>query len=249
MRIAVLSDIHANRIALEAVLAVVDTLKPDAIWCLGDVVGYGPEPQACVELIAARADLCLAGNHDLAVVGKVSLDEFSPDAYAAVLWQRPRLSATALAWLAQQQPRLEPAGITLAHGSPRDPIWEYVLDAATAAANQAYFETQLCLIGHSHLAIAWRLQPQADGAWIRVRLERRPVGEMLALTTTDRWLLNPGSVGQPRDGDPRACFALLDTANLTWTWHRVAYDVAAVDAAIQAAGLPRRLGRRLYSGQ
>jgi diadenosine tetraphosphatase ApaH/serine/threonine PP2A family protein phosphatase len=159
------------------------------------------------------------------------------------------LSVTTLAWLAQRQPRLEQAGITLAHGSPRDPIWEYVLDAATAAANHAHFATQLCLIGHSHLAIAWRLQPQADGAWIRVRLERRPVGEAMDLTTTDRWLLNPGSVGQPRDGDPRACFALLDTEALTWTWQRVPYDVAAVDAAIRAAGLPWRLGRRLYSGQ
>ncbi|MCS7040624.1 MAG: metallophosphoesterase family protein [Anaerolineae bacterium] len=249
MRIAVFSDIHANRVALEAVLAVVAELQPDAIWCLGDVVGYGPEPEACVEIIAKRADLCLAGNHDLAVAGLVPLDDFSPDAAAAVRWQQPRLSPVALHWLAQRQPRLVQAGITLAHGSPRDPIWEYVLDAGAAAANLEYFDTQLCLIGHSHLAIAWRLQRQDEGTWVWVRLERRPPGETLDLTTTHRWLLNPGSVGQPRDGDPRASFALLDTEALTWTWHRVPYDVAAVDAAIRAAGLPWRLGRRLYSGQ
>lgn len=246
MRIAVVSDIHANLVALEMVLTQIDELTPDALWCLGDTVGYGPEPQACADLIRQRADLCLAGNHDLAVTGGLALDEFNPLARFAAEWQREHLTAEAVTWLAGLSSRQIEQGITLAHASPRDPVWEYIDDNNVAAQNADYFDTRLCLIGHSHLAAGWRLN---DNRWyVQSKFSKGMAGEPLDLEERHRWLLNPGSVGQPRDKDPRASFALLDTEANTWTWHRHEYDVAAVEAAILAAGLPPRLGERLYFG-
>lgn len=246
MRIAVISDIHANLIALQTVLAAIDARKPDAIWCLGDIVGYGPHPQACIETIRQRAALCLAGNHDLAVTGNLALADFNPVARAAVLWQRQQISDESLAWLAQLAPKAEAEGVTLAHGSPRHPAWEYVNDATTAEANYHAFSTQLCLIGHSHVAGAWRLQER--GGKIKARAVAGSPETPLTLSPEAKWLLNPGSVGQPRDHDPRAAFALLDTESKQWNWHRVDYDIDAVAAAIMAAGLPEILARRLYLG-
>ena len=246
MRIAVISDIHSNLVALNVIMDAIDALAPDAIWCLGDVVGYGPAPEACVRIVRERADICLTGNHDRAVVGLLSLEDFHPDAAAAARWQREHLSQDALDWLAARPERLVEQGITLAHGSPREPVWEYVADSRTAAANFRHFETRLCLVGHSHLAIAWREKtagwwgPGADLLWAEP-------GEPLGLDDS-RWILNPGSVGQPRDHDPRASFALLDTDANTWTWHRHEYDVERVAQAIFEAGLPRRMGLRLFEG-
>ena len=252
MRIAVLSDIHANLTALQAVLRALEPLQPDAIWCLGDVVGYGPEPQACAEIVAARASLCLAGNHDLALVDRLPLEEFTDHARAAIVWQRQRLSDAMLEWLRALPTRCESDGITLAHGSPREPDWEYISDPYIAAENYGHFETMLCLVGHTHVACGWCMTAERD--WIRVRpvvgipTDASRSQQEYLLDAEGRWLLNPGSVGQPRDGDPRASFALLDTETLTWTWHRTPYDIAAVASAIRAAGLPRRLGQRLYTG-
>jgi len=246
MRIAILSDIHSNLVALERVLEAIAADRPDQVWCLGDVVGYGPHPQACVDLVQERTDLCLAGNHDLAVTGQAPLTEFTDIARAAALWQRQHLSAAALAWLSALPSRREEQAITLAHASPRDPVWEYVNDSAAAAANFAHFQTHLCLIGHTHLAIAWQHQPES---WLRpVQLLTRAAGQPLTLDPQRRWLLNPGSVGQPRDHDPRAAYALLDLAANTWIWRRVSYAIAQTDAAIVAAGLPPNLGKRLYQG-
>jgi predicted phosphodiesterase len=246
MRIVVISDVHANLVALRAVLKASDELQPDALWCLGDVAGYGPEPQACIEGVQEAASLCLAGNHDLAVLGRLPLADFSADARAAAAWQQGRLDAEALDWLGRLPSLTEEAGVTLTHGSPRGPVWEYVTNEGAATANAAYFDTPLCLIGHSHLAIAWQLE--ASHRRQRAALVRLSPGETLDLSGQKRWLLNPGSVGQPRDGDPRASYALLDTGALTWTWYRQDYDIAAVERAIRAAGLPPRLGQRLYAG-
>ncbi len=245
MQLALISDIHGNLEALHAVLKAIDALKPDAIWCLGDVVGYGPQPQACVESVQQVASLCLAGNHDLAVAGRLDLEDFTETAQAAIRWHQRLLPQPTLSWLASLPSLLIQDGITLAHGSPRSPIWEYVADAGVAAENADSFDTEICLIGHSHAAIAWRLTEARW--WGRAHLQRRPPGEALSLVQ-HRWLLNPGSVGQPRDRDPRASFALLDTANQTWTWHRQDYDIAAVAEAILAAGMPDKLAHRLYHG-
>jgi len=249
MRIAVLSDIHANLIALEAVLAEVDALSPDAMWCLGDTVGYGPEPQACAELIAVIGDQCLAGNHDLAVTGQLSLDKFNAVATEAALWQREHIRPEIIEWLRELPGRQKVEEVTLAHASPRDPVWEYITVEEIAGANSDHFQTQLCLVGHSHQAVGWRLNEGGWWGWGRVQKTQVPAGKTLSLGEEDRWILNPGSVGQPRDGDPRASFALLDSQALTWTWHRVEYDIDAVAAAIDTAGLPDFLGRRLYQGR
>lgn len=245
MRLALISDIHGNLNALQTVLKAIDALTPDAIWCLGDVVGYGPEPQACADLVQQVAVVCLAGNHDLAVAGKLNLDDFADEAQAAIRWHLRILSGPTLAWLASLPSLMVQDGITLAHASPRSPVWEYVTDAGVAADNASHFRTQLCLIGHSHAAIAWRLNETRW--WGRARLERRPPGDPLSLPG-DRWLLNPGSVGQPRDRDPRASFALLDTDSQTWAWYRQEYDIASVASAILAAGMPPKLANRLYEG-
>ncbi len=245
MRIAIISDIHGNLLALQTVLKGIDALQPDAIWCLGDVVGYGPEPEACVELVRQRASLCLTGNHDRAVAGLLPLADFTHIARAAIEWHQRCLSPGSLEWLTQRPLRLVENGVTLVHGSPRAPVWEYVTSADIAAANASHFDTPLCLIGHSHGAIAWQLGQERW--WSRPRLIRQ-LPDPLRLEEGDRWLLNPGSVGQPRDGDPRASFAILDLDALIWTWHRLEYDVTPVANAILAAGLPPRLAERLFVG-
>lgn len=247
MRIAVISDVHANLSALETVLAAIDELGPDELWCLGDTAGYGPEPEACLKLVREHASLWLAGNHDLAVAGALPLEDFHSLATAAIRWQRQRLSAEAIGWL-QALPSTETRhGIACAHASPRDPVFEYVTDGNIAAANASAFEKDWCLIGHSHLAIAWLLRGRP---WLRqdAQLMTAEPGRPLALGESQRWILNPGSVGQPRDRDPRASFALLDTEARTWTWHRCEYDIVTTVEAIWMAGLPERLGSRLFEG-
>ncbi len=246
MLIAVVSDIHANLTALERVLQEIDRLRPDALWCLGDVVGYGPQPQACADIMRARADVCLAGNHDLAVTGRLDLNKFNPVARQAILWHRSRLTPETMSWLGSLPARTEAAGVTLAHGSPRRPEWEYVDDETTAAANYSAFDTAICLIGHAHKPQGWRLS--GAGGRGSARLVTAAAGLPLALDLRHKWLLNPGSVGQPRDYDPQAAFALLDTETWQWRWQRVAYDVATVERAIREAGLPQVLGQRLHLG-
>ncbi len=246
MRIAVLSDTHANLVALEAVLEQVDDLAPDALWCLGDTVGYGPEPQACADIMRERGDLCLAGNHDLAVAGKLSLDRFNDIARFAAEWQRERLRPETMAWLRELPCREQREDITMVHASPRSPVWEYVDGPLTAGANYTEFETPLCLVGHSHIAVGWEMYEE-EGR-VHVHWATQIMGQPLHFDLDHRWLFNPGSVGQPRDRDARASFALLDTKARTWTWHRVGYDTEFVEQAIAAAGLPIWLGRRLHVG-
>ena len=239
MRIAVLSDIHSNLTALEAVLASIGTV--DAIWHLGDVVGYGPEPDAVVARLAELDAVGVRGNHDAAAAGGIEIDWFNTDARAAMEWTRERISPTTRAWLeALPQTRVEQS-FTLVHGSPRDPTWEYITSQPVARANLAVLTSRYGLHGHTHIPICWR---QDDG-----RVEAVSPGDGSSLMLDERQvLLNPGSVGQPRDGDPLASYLTIDTDEGRCTWSRVAYDIAAVQAAMEKERLPERLIARLSYG-
>lgn len=241
MRIAVVSDIHGNLHALEAVLADVDREGVDELWCLGDVVGYGPRPNECCDIVRGRAAISLCGNHDLAVIGALDAREFSGDAAAAARWTSVILGAEQRTWLSSLEPRGRRGGAELFHASPRDPVWEYVLSEPAALAGLQATESQLVLVGHSHvaLAIAW------DG-------ERLDGGLAPADTTVEllhaRWLANPGSVGQPRDGDRRAAWLLVDEDAGHATFRRVDYAVARTQEEIRDRGLPDALASRLAHG-
>ncbi len=241
MRAAVVSDIHGNLHALEAVLADISDAGVDEVWCLGDVVGYGPRPNECCALVREHASLALCGNHDLAAVGRLDVAEFSGDAAAAARWTASVLEAGHRAWLAELEPTAERAGVELYHGSPRDPVWEYVLSEDVALLCLLETEASLVLVGHSHvaLAVSWDGATLAGGA--------AAAGTELDLAAS-RLLVNPGSVGQPRDGDPRAAWLLLDTAPARATFRRVTYDIARTQAEIRELGLPDILAARLAHG-
>ena len=239
MRIAVVSDVHSNIVAFEAILAKVGAV--DAIWHLGDVVGYGPEPDAVVERLATLGAIGVRGNHDAAAAGGTEIEWFNPDARAAMEWTRTAISETTRTWLAALPVRRLEGDFTLVHGSPRDPIWEYVTSAALARAGLSAISTEHGLHGHTHVPIAFTM---VDG---RMRTLVPRAGNTVALGE-GRTFLNPGSVGQPRDGDPRASCLVLDIEARTATWERAAYDVDAVGAAMRAAGLPPRLADRLRIG-
>jgi predicted phosphodiesterase len=243
MRVAVVSDIHGNRHALEAVLLEVRDARVQEMWCLGDLVGYGAEPDACVELVREHAAICLAGNHDLAVTGELPLDEFSRGASLAARWTQEVIEAENLAYLERLEPQLIERRVGLYHASPRDPVWEYVLSALLAELCLDAQERRVCLIGHSHVALSFsrtRGEP-ATG-------EARRAGTELDVREGE-WLLNPGSVGQPRDGDPRAGWMVLDLQRWRASYRRTEYDIAGAAAAIRAAGLPDSLAERLQYGQ
>jgi diadenosine tetraphosphatase ApaH/serine/threonine PP2A family protein phosphatase len=240
-RVAVISDVHANWHALEAVLGAVEEERPDEVWCLGDLVGYGPRPNPCCEAVAARADLCLVGNHDLGVLGDLDLLDFAPDAVESARWTRGVLTAEARSFLESLEPRATREGVELFHASPRDPVWEYVLTVETAASAFELTEAPLVLVGHSHIPLALALEGRKlDGGHAPEGTEAQLDGE--------RRLLNPGSVGQPRDGDPRAAWLLLDFASGRASFRRVAYPVERTQAEIRERGLPPPLAERLAHG-
>lgn len=242
MRVAVLSDIHANLVALRAVLERAGAV--DAIWSLGDTVGYGPEPDGCVNELRARRAVAVAGNHDWAAVGKLSTRDFNPFAAEAVQWTERRITAETREYLLSLPQRRTQGEYTLVHGSPRDPIWEYVLDDATAAENFAHFRTRSCLIGHTHVPSYFVL---AAG---EVEIAYARPGTALDLDRPGaRYILNPGSVGQPRDRDPDASFLLLDTDAARAEWRRVSYDIAATQTEMATLGLPGPLIERLAEGR
>jgi diadenosine tetraphosphatase ApaH/serine/threonine PP2A family protein phosphatase len=242
VKVAVLSDVHGNLAALEAVLADIDSVAPDELWCLGDLVGYNARPNECVALVRDRVDLCLVGNHDLVVRGDLSLEEFSSDAAAAARWSRDTLGVEERAYLRKLAPLGDRDGVSLYHASPRDPIWEYVVTPDVALACLARQRTNLALVGHSHVALALHLSAGSLHG-----------GVATAGATFDlegrRCLLNPGSVGQPRDRDPRAAWLLLDLEENRATFHRVDYDVERTQREILEAGLPARLAERLERGE
>jgi predicted phosphodiesterase len=243
MKVAVISDIHGNRHAFEATLEAIAASDAAELWCLGDLVGYGAEPDACVELARRHAAVCLAGNHDMAVTGEIPLDEFSRGASLAAQWTREVIAPENLAFLKGLRPQGEEDHVGLYHASPRDPVWEYVLSALLAELCLDRQPHRVCLVGHSHVALSFvRWEGElATG-------EPRREGARLDLAVGE-WLLNPGSVGQPRDGDPRASWLLLDLDGMTALFHRADYDIAGAAAAIRAARLPDSLAERLEYGQ
>jgi diadenosine tetraphosphatase ApaH/serine/threonine PP2A family protein phosphatase len=243
VRVAVISDIHANLHALDAVLVDVDRLGPDRLWCLGDVVGYGPRPNECTARVSLRADLCLVGNHDLVVLGTrgVGIEAFNADAAAAARWTSEQLADDARAFLEGLEPRALQDGVALFHASARDPVWEYVLDGESALATIELAPAPLVIVGHSHVALELAL---ADGA---LSGGVAPAGRTVELGGARR-LLNPGSVGQPRDGDPRAAWLLLDLGAGRAEFRRVEYDVERTQSEMAAAGLPPALAARLAAG-
>jgi predicted phosphodiesterase len=242
MRVAVISDIHANYHALEAVLAEVTAEAPDELWCLGDIVGYGPDPNRCCEIVRERADLCLCGNHDLAVIGYLPLEDFNGDAAAAVRWTQGVLADEWLAFLAPLAPAATRNGAALFHGSPVDPVWDYVLSEDGARRSLDTVSAPLVIVGHSHVA----LRIAYAGGVLSGGLAH--ANDEVDLSAS-RWLLNPGSVGQPRGGDPRAAWLLLDLdAGRGW-FRRTEYPIERTQADIRAAGLPETLAVRLALGQ
>jgi predicted phosphodiesterase len=243
MRIVVVSDIHSNLVALETVLAAAGSY--DALWCLGDTIGYGPCPNECAALMRKHAAITITGNHDLACLNRIDLRDFNPDARRANIWNGQQLSDENRAWL--EGLRSDVAAddrFLLAHGSPREPVWEYLLSPEQAMANFELFEHEVCLIGHSHVQLGFRLRPGFD------RCERflPDKSRMIDLDGTTRFFVNPGSVGQPRDQDPRAAYAVIDTDAGTIRYNRVEYDIAATQKQMSKAGLPIALIRRLEYG-
>ncbi len=239
MRIALLSDIHSNLIALDAVLAAAGSV--DAIWHLGDVVGYGPDPDGVVARLKEVGALGVRGNHDAAAAGGTEIEWFNPDARRAMEWTRTAISPATVAWLAALPERLTIEGCELVHGSPREPIWEYVTSVPVARANIALLTSPTGLNGHTHIPVAFieddgRIDVVGPGHGSEIELRGR------------RALLNPGSVGQPRDGDPEASYAIIDPGAGRISWHRVAYDVEAVQSAMRSMGLPNGLSARLSMG-
>ena len=242
MKVLVISDVHANLVALEAVLAHAGSI--DALWNLGDTVGYGPRPCECLDAIIDRGvNPVLVGNHDLASLGALDLSDFNPVARAAAEWTASQLSERHRAYLAALPATTVAHDYTLAHGSPRSPIWEYITDAVGASENFDHFDTKVCFIGHTHLAMYATLPEGQMVAEVR----RLRDGETVDLTSS-RFIVNPGSVGQPRDRDPRAAYAILDTDRFTLSAHRVKYDILATQEQMVRAGLPDMLVRRLAFG-
>jgi predicted phosphodiesterase len=244
MRYLVISDIHANQAALSAVLA--DAGSFDLVWCLGDLVGYGPDPNECVEKLRELPHVSLAGNHDWAALGKLDITSFNSDARIASIWTQSELTPSSREYLSSLPSRDVLGQFTLAHGSPRQPVWEYVIDPLIAQRNFAYFETTYCLVGHSHIPVIF-CQLDANLGGCRTMLP--PYDGPVSLQVEGRLILNPGSVGQPRDGNPDASYAILDTEAMTWELCRVPYPVEITQERMRARDLPPNLTERLTYGR
>ncbi|HEX7974037.1 MAG TPA: metallophosphoesterase family protein [Anaerolineales bacterium] len=241
MRILVISDIHANFTALEAVLA--DAGDFDAAWCLGDLVGYGPDPNECVSRVRQLPNLkCIIGNHDAAALEQIDTDTFNPEARLAILWTQEILTEASREFLNSLPEQVITAAVTLAHGSPRHPVWEYLLDTRTATINFEYFETPYCFVGHTHLPVMYHLDNKHRSAQLSLPEPNH------SLKLTPRAILNPGSAGQPRDSDPRAAYALFEPETNTWDYRRVTYNIPIVQSRMTAVGLPEKHIRRLSAG-
>ena len=243
MQVALISDIHGNKQAFQAVIAAAEAAGAEELWCLGDLVGYGAEPDACVALADAHCAVCLAGNHDLAVVEVLSLEDFSRGAALAAQWTRDVIRPETREYLLSLSPQSHVETLGLFHASPRDPVWEYVLSPLAAELCFDATDYRISFIGHSHVALSFH-RPEGEPATGTARRE----GAVVDLQSGE-WLINPGSSGQPRDGDPRAAWLMLDTGDWTAAWRRADYDIAGAQAAIRAANLPDSLAERLQYGQ
>jgi diadenosine tetraphosphatase ApaH/serine/threonine PP2A family protein phosphatase len=242
VKVLIISDIHSNLEALETVLA--NCGEFDALWNIGDTIGYGPKPRECIDkMLELEADPVLVGNHDLACIGELDLSEFNPVAQIASRWTSLQLGMDHRAYLQDLPAMTDVEGFTLAHGSPRSPIWEYVTNATVATENFGWFDTRVCFIGHTHVAMYAKLCDESDTA------EIMPLRDGVELDLTKhRYLVNPGSVGQPRDRDPRAAYAMLDLDNGSLTAHRVEYNIEATQRQMATANLPDVLIGRLAHG-
>jgi diadenosine tetraphosphatase ApaH/serine/threonine PP2A family protein phosphatase len=247
MRCLVISDIHANLPAFEAVLADVKKreIDYDITWCLGDLVGYGAFPNECIELLRTLPNVCLTGNHDWAVMNKLDESEFNGSAATVVQWTRACLEPHNLKYLLARPATLEQDNYLLVHASPREPIWEYVTDPSIAEDNFECFKQHVCLIGHTHVASIF----VQDSRTKPVRMSLAEPGSPFAIRKDARYLLNPGSVGQPRDGDPRAAYAILDTVQRRWMPQRAEYDIAAAQQKMRDEQFPHSLIERLEYGR
>jgi predicted phosphodiesterase len=243
VQVAVVSDIHGNRQAFEAVLDEIADSSCDEVWCLGDLVGYGADPDVCVALAHEHAAICLAGNHDLVVRGALPLEEFSRGAAIAAQWTQQTITPETREYLEELEPLFLDEQVGLYHASPRDPVWEYVLSPLQAELCLDLQDHRVCLIGHSHVALSFC---RKEGSLATG--QTRHADEELELAEGE-WLINPGSVGQPRDGDPRAAWLELETDAWRAIYRRVDYDIEGAADAIRAARLPASLAERLVYGQ
>jgi predicted phosphodiesterase len=241
MRILIISDIHANLVALETVLDDAKG-KYDTVWCLGDLVGYGPNPNECVAMVRALPNLvCLVGNHDKAALGEIDINTFNHDARAAISWTQKTLTAESAAYLKNLPDTHLHRQYTLVHASPRQPVWEYILDAYIASQNFPYYKTPYCLCGHTHIPVIY----QQEG---HTAMELRANYDELTFFGEKRLIINPGSVGQPRDNNPDSSYAFLELENNQWEYQRIAYDIAETQRRMTAQGMPSRLVSRLQKG-
>ena len=243
MRYAIIADIHSNLAAFTAVLDDIEHRGgAEEVWCLGDVVGYGPEPHQCLELLRQRNHVCVAGNHDWAAIGKLDTSYFNPDAAAACHWTAQQLSPEEVQYLKSLPPVIERDDFTLVHGSPREPVWEYLLSTSNARENFAYFQSKFCLIGHSHVPLVFKYTDTGACSFSQFSTN---IGLVLGKS---RLIINPGGVGQPRDGDPRASYAIYDSETGMIRLYRIAYNISATQAKMAEQGLPMRLAARLSYG-
>ena len=243
MRYALIADIHANLTAFTEVLDDIERRGGvEEIWCLGDIVGYGPDPHQCIELLRQHKHVCVAGNHDWAAIGKLDTAEFNPDAAVACRWTAQQLSPEDIQYLESLPLVIPKEEFTIVHGSPREPIWEYLLSTNSARENFAYFQTPFCLVGHSHVPLVFRYNETGDCSFGTLSTNIRLV------LGRSRLIINPGGVGQPRDGDPRASYAIYDSEARMVRLYRVPYDINATQTKMVRHNLPMRLVARLSCG-
>lgn len=245
MRCLIVSDIHANIVAFDAVLRHADG-KFDKIWCLGDIVGYGPSPNECIERIRQFPHSCVLGNHDSAALDRLDLNDFNTDAQDSARWTQTQLTAANRDYLASLPEKLVEEGITLVHGSPRQPVWEYIMFPSVAKIQFAYLSTDVCFVGHTHVPVVFSYYQAENGPEV-CEASVLPVEETFEMGK-ERQIINPGSVGQPRDGDARAAYAIIDTEANTLQHFRVEYAISQVQETMRRYNLPPRLIARLVYG-
>ena len=243
MRYAIIADIHANLAAFRAVLDHMERRGGvGEIWCLGDVVGYGPDPCQCIELLCQYDHVCIAGNHDWAVIEKAGTSEFNPDAAIAVRWTAQQLGSDEKKFLTGLPEVIQREDFTLVHGSPRQPIWEYLISASGAKDNFNYFQSTYCLVGHTHVPMVFKYDETGECS------SSQFISEIGLVLGKSRLIINPGGVGQPRDGDARASYAIYDSGNGMVRLYRVPYDIGVTQAKMVQNNLPIRLVARLSQG-
>ncbi len=243
MRIAILADIHANLAAFEAVMDDIEAKGGvDEYWCLGDIIGYGPDPGECIKLLRQLNFICISGNHDLGAIGKLELSYFNPTAAEACRWTAARLNPVDVRYLEDLPATVQKGDFLLVHGSPLEPALEYVISTGIAAKNFSFFKSKYCLVGHTHAPLAFK---EEGNTCTSITLSTG-IGLVLG---EKRMIINPGGVGQPRDGDPRASYAIYESEGRMLRLYRVEYDIQSTQDKMVRSGLPMTLVSRLESGK